>query len=85
MFGIGQQVKLESVMEDGKKKVTLDEKFNWKYPLAIAMLIWAFWHFYLYPVDDEIDLSNAAPKQVGGNNMQQRYESIQKINLANWY
>jgi len=85
LFGIGQQMTIETVDDNGKQKAVLDEKFNWKYPLAISLLIWAFWHYYLYPVDDDIELSNNPPRQVGGNKLQQRYEHIQKINLANWY
>ena len=25
------------------------KKFSWKYPLAITLMVWLIWHFYLYP------------------------------------
>ena len=31
-------------------KVT--NKFSWKYPLAISLVVWLFWHFYMYPQID---------------------------------
>lgn len=86
LFGIGQQVELGTTIKDGKNKVTVDEKFNWKYPLGISLLIWAFWHFYLYPVDDNLDFfGEPAKPQFGGNRLQQDYNNIQKIDLHNWY
>ena len=29
------------------------KKFNWKYPLAISLIIWLIWHYYLYPIKSE--------------------------------
>lgn len=40
-LGIGTYVQVE----DGKKVV----KTGWKYPLALALMAWAVFNFYLYP------------------------------------
>ena len=28
---------------------TFKKSFNWKYPVALALLTWLLWHFCLYP------------------------------------
>jgi hypothetical protein len=80
-FGIGQEVIVAPTANDNVEK-TVESKFNWKYPLAISLVIWAFWHFYLYPVDDEFSNllhNDHVPKQIGGFGPHR-----QRINMVNW-
>lgn len=37
------------------------EKFSWKLPLAISLITWIFWHFYLYPPFQEIPSKSTEP------------------------
>jgi len=46
LLGIGSTVQIVN----GKPV----KKSNWKYPLALALIIWVLWHFYLYPPADMI-------------------------------
>jgi hypothetical protein len=46
LFGIGT----DTVIENGVPK----KKFSWKYPLAISLVVWVIWHFYVYPPPEEI-------------------------------
>jgi len=82
MFGIGQ---VKTIEIDDEKKPKIVDKFNWKYPLAISLMIWAFWHYYMYPPQDEFDIEPivAPPKQFGGLT-QRGYAYGQKINMINW-
>lgn len=34
-----------TVVVNGK----VEKRFNWKYPLAISLVIWVIWYFLLYP------------------------------------
>lgn len=79
MFGIGQKVELD---EDGNEV----SRFNWKYPLAFSMVIWAFWHFYLYPIPGEFEMmeDHGVENRMMGGMMEQKLKGIQRINLANW-
>lgn len=69
------------------------KRFSWKYPLAISLIIWVVWHFYVHPPADEIaftmvenpaspSLAHSAPKP----NMAPLYSpgSVQNINMVNW-
>lgn len=38
---------------------------SWKYPLGLSLIMWVFWHYYLYPVNDDIELDLF--KMKGGN------------------
>lgn len=31
------------------------KKFSWKYPLAISLIMWIFWHFYMFPPESNDD------------------------------
>lgn len=83
-IGYGKEIKNGKVVK----------KFSWKYPLAIALLIWVFWHFYLYPPANEKNMGSTfsnffskkenvvAPEKMiptGGN------LNSQRINMNNWY
>jgi hypothetical protein len=41
------------VFEIGAKQELVDgevkTKLNWQWPLAISLIVWLFWHFYLFP------------------------------------
>ena len=64
------------------------KRFSWKYPLAISLIIWVVWHFYLYPPAEELvdtkpnmetpispklSVSPVYPKGI-----------VQNINMTNW-
>ena len=66
------------------------KKFSWKYPLAIALIVWLIWYFYLYPpaktaaskkpkVPLDNDTSPYVPMMTKSNKL-----TAQKIILANW-
>ena len=71
------------------------KKFSWKYPLAISLIVWLVWHFYLYPPAEEMaaNPSNrpldytpygerllvAEPTGIMGTRSKN-----QKINMINW-
>lgn len=87
MFELGYT----STIQDG----TVVKKFSWKYPLAISLIIWLFWHFYLYPPAEEmvvdqqtVDVNYSAQK--GGASPMQAFIPktnklmAQKINMNNW-
>lgn len=44
------------------------KKTSWKYPLGLSLIIWVFWHYYLYPVGDDPDLFRTK----GGNSDMQK-------------
>lgn len=81
-FEIGQNIYINL---DGKQ-VKVSSNFNWKYPLAGALVLWATWHFYLYPPANEIALQIpdiVQERQLYGG-IQQRFDDGQRINMANW-
>ena len=65
-------------------------KFNWKYPLAIALLIWVLWHFYLYPSNDSKSQQMRKANSTFSNSFQERVYcnpkelDNQRINMINW-
>lgn len=74
-------------IENGK----IVKQFSWKYPLAISLLVWIVWHFYLYPPEEEIVAWQQTSQQqevspgindkiIGGN----AHIQSQKINMVNW-
>ena len=66
------------------------KKFSWKYPLAISLIVWLFWHFYLYPPSDNpnndrvslVDNDNISADQAFLEKTNRL--AAQKITLANW-
>lgn len=67
------------------------KSFSWKYPLAITLIVWLIWHFWLYPPKDNSSNSKSTSKKmVGGfgsktalgNNAPK--PTIQRINMDNW-
>lgn len=66
------------------------KRFSWKYPLAISLIIWVVWHFYVYPPPDEyLDLSQvaSAPTPVSPKlSVSPAYPNgmVQNINMTNW-
>lgn len=74
------QISCTTDIVDGK----LVKKFNWKYPVAISLMIWLLWHFLLFPPIKNVSKSNSIDiselKNIG------KYNKImdQKIIMANW-
>lgn len=72
-----------TVVVNGK----VEKRFNWKYPLAISLVIWVIWYFLLYPPSD-VNINGS--KQVGGTETSTIGDIIgsgvrqQKINMDNW-
>lgn len=67
------------------------KKFSWKYPLAISLIVWLFWHFYLYPPRETPKPSSKPATLTINNNtsdaiigMKSRSLAAQKITMANW-
>ena len=81
LLGIGYTTIVEysgepGCLEKGNCTQTkLIKKFSWKYPLAIALIIWIIWHFYLYPPAEISRPIINFPSQKGGG---------QKISMTNW-
>lgn len=81
IFEIGYNTKIS----DNK----IIKSFSWKYPLAISLIIWVFWHFYLYPPtyspNSEISAtSNDYHSPSGGDLLKTNKLMTQRINMANW-
>lgn len=81
IFGIGYSTQIQN----GK----IVRKFSWKYPLAISLIIWLIWHFYLYPpkdgqatVQNQSEYSGEAIPQT--HIMKTNKLMAQKINMVNW-
>jgi len=84
------------VQKDG----SVIKKFSWKYPLAIALVVWVIWYFYLYPPQQQAKVrQDTQPvvyvpnyktssinnqNQTGGNAVLPYEINGQKINLMNW-
>lgn len=69
------------------------KKFSWKYPLAISLIIWVFWHFYLYPSTENIPVRAPTTPIDYTKNMstspgifvpKTNKLMAQKINMMNW-
>ena len=82
LTGIGQSVEIV----DGKPV----KKTSWKYPLGLSLIIWVFWHYYLYPVNDDIDLfkmtggNTKAPVDQFDSRMFSGQTLAQQIDMNNW-
>lgn len=82
LFRIGYQTSIEN----GK----FVKKFSWKYPLAISLIVWLFWHFCLYPPSEEASTNIVLPQKENFSSSINKYLnrsniSSQKINMVNWY
>ncbi len=97
LFEIGYSTTIEYVgNEDCLEKGTCAQtkvvkKFSWKYPLAIALVVWMVWHFYLYPPKDLTQPTYEQPIEtpnsdvmIGGQSRRSSEANIQKINMNNW-
>lgn len=70
LFKIGSTAEIK----DGK----IVQKFNWKYPLAISLLLWLIWHFILYP-------PYGLQKKSGFEDSTKNKDlGTQKIDITNW-
>lgn len=65
------------------------KKFSWKYPLAISLIVWVVWHFYLYPppkpivrerIPEKIANSDTSPLVIKRKNT----IDTQRILMENW-
>lgn len=80
MFQIGYNSK---ITPNGQ----LVKTFSWKYPLAITLIFWVIWHFYVYPpiktvsVKDKYDITSVTSVDVP---VRKRNIASQKINMENW-
>lgn len=80
LFEIGYQIQ---VSPEGK----VIKKFSWKYPLAISLIVWVFWHFYLFPPNENINppISSHSENIPSENIISKNNRlAIQKINMVNW-
>lgn len=66
------------------------KKFSWKYPLAISLIIWIFWYFYLYPPEN-VKVSSPKIQEyssgfVSTQNSTSKVDKLldQRINMNNW-
>jgi hypothetical protein len=76
LFRIGYNI----TVENGR----FVKKFSWKYPLAISLIIWLFWHFCLYPPLEEFEAPVKKNLPSIGNFERNKILS-QKISMNNWY
>jgi len=68
------------------------KKFSWKYPLAISLIIWVIWHFFLFPPPSVPKLSSnnsntnytMEVQSAGGISSKTNRLMAQKINMVNW-
>lgn len=73
VFGIGTT----TVIVEGKPV----RKFSWKYPLAIALVVWLIWYFYLFPPPKKI----VPPTYLAsGGSSKHSYHKSPRINMDNW-
>jgi hypothetical protein len=62
-------------------------KTSWRYPLGLSVILWTFWHFYMYPPDD-IKYEKSNKSSSDSYHDSPREDSLgfhQKINLQNWH
>ena len=68
------------------------KKFSWKYPLAISLIVWIIWHFFLYPPPEELQSNTANDhiatdiKSTGQKQFVAKTDKLmaQKIFMGNW-
>jgi hypothetical protein len=78
--GIGSTI----VIKDGK----VERYFNWKYPMAISLVIWVVWHYWIFPPGDEyLELGSESEsiKQPQNNMFPQAGGFEQRIDMVNWH
>src|SRR5437016_10324053 len=62
LYGISFSTKLETQTTTNTKTNTpvtqtkIVKHFSWKYPLAISLIVWLVWHFYMYPPKEELEV-----------------------------
>ena len=79
VFKIGATTEITS---DGK----IVKKFNWKYPVAISLIVWLVWHFWLFsPKETSHDSDNYFTNLTSSPvNYKQSKTKDQSIILDNW-
>lgn len=81
IFGIGYQTKVE----DGK----VVKKFSWRYPLALALVVWVIWYFWIYPPakNKQIETHRTVVNITGGGDKSVKYNNLsseKRINMNDW-
>lgn len=68
-------------IKDGK----IIKHFSFKYPLAISLIVWLFWYFYMYPpIDNDVGLTTVKQyRQASTSDIFNPYD--QEINMVNKY
>ena len=72
------------IQPDGK----VVKKFSWKYPLAISLILWVIWYFFLFPPMEETLTSVSSKETISSNATSPdnfSYKPNHKINMENWY
>src|SRR5690606_6586711 len=73
LFEIGYVTEIDP---DGK----IVKKFSWRYPLAIALIVWLIWHFWLFPPKedshDETYSPSASPNSYLNKMYKPKYQDI---------
>lgn len=82
IFEIGYST---SVLPSGK----VVKKFSWKYPLAISLIVWVIWYFYLFPpstIKNPPSSVEYSPNSASNKNVSLGKNKIldQRINMINW-
>ncbi len=65
---------------------------TWRYPLGLSLIIWVFWHYYMYPVGDDPNIpfmdggSARSDHKISPNQFDHMNRRVfhQKINMNNW-
>lgn len=65
------------------------KRFSWKYPLAISLIVWIVWHYWLYPPPEEKEDFISEQFKGGAQNSEKQFFRMkqidtQKINMINW-
>lgn len=76
LFGVGFDYETD---ENGK--VTKTFCSGWKYPLAIALVVWVAAHYFIFPQDEDTLDKQAVQNQPAP----MQTVKGQQINMAHWY
>jgi len=91
LFEIGFNKSVQTDATTGEKRTI--KKFSWKYPLAIALIVWLVWHFYLYPPAEIVAQPSSTVSDYSPTNQpiaakrmpyMTNEATMQKINMNNW-